>query len=73
GRFTDLTWEEFVERGTHYSPSRLIRQAFGAGAGNTLSDGERDLFLWFRKSLTEGLRSKGIANERITIVILSGG
>ena len=73
GRFTDLTWEEFVERGTHYSPSRLIRQALGAGAGNTLSDGERDLFLWFRKSLTEGLRSKGIANERITIVILSGG
>lgn len=73
GRFTDLTWEEFIERGKHYRPSRLIRQAFSGSTGQTLPDGERDLFLWFRKSLTEGLRSKKIINERVALVILSGG
>lgn len=73
GRLSEMTWEEFLRRGQAYHPSAFFRRSFGDGRGTVLPDEGKDLFEWFRECLLSGLRKKGIASRRISLVVLAGG
>ena len=77
GSLRGMTWTGFVERARHYHPSgALLKHLEDLGvsaAGLGVSDGERDLLDWFKRSLEEGLQSQTGRDSGIGRVILAGG
>ena len=75
GKFSGISWEEFLDRGSAYRPSGFFLSLLesmdvpppGTGKSGT------DLFGWFRNCMRQGLDETGIGPERISAVILSGG
>ncbi len=68
GRLAGMTWQEFTERAKVYQPTKHVMEYAAIS-----SNGQIDLVSWFRKCLSDGLRSKGIEVSDIKFVIISGG
>ena len=68
GRLAGMTWNEFTERAKVYHPTDHVME-YAAISTN----GQIDLVSWFRKCLSDGLRSNSIEPSDIKFVILSGG
>ena len=74
----NMTWDDFLERATHYRPSPIFMKWMEMTKSNPklyqkgVQKQTIDLIEWFRSALEEGIRQYGLQNK-IHLVILAGG
>ncbi|HOM17789.1 MAG TPA: hypothetical protein PLQ00_10695, partial [Thermoguttaceae bacterium] len=77
GFLKNMTWDEFLHRAKHYSPSETFRRYLvELGVKDSpfyQSHGPVDLLAWFRDCLKEGLQKHNRNKSDIEVVILAGG
>jgi|LSQX01.3.fsa_nt_gb hypothetical protein len=72
GALRNMGWDEFLRRGSSFSPSAFFRET-AEGEGVTLPPERTDLFRTFRQCLLSGLGEQAIDPRRVSLVILAGG